>query len=186
MSIKESYRRVLMERREEIVKSLGCYQERLLGNCLNELVGVIGNRKIVAGYYPMRNEFDCKFVLLYLLRLGFKVALPCVGDSKLLEFREWDGNEGKLRSGKYGIKEPLLEFQSIRPEAILVPLLGFNSELYRLGYGGGYYDVTLKKYSDSISIGMAFSQQFCIDLPTSNHDIPLSYLFTEYGFFLNK
>lgn len=185
MSVKEAYRKVLVKRREEIVKGLGSYQEGLRGKSLNELVGVIGNRRIVAGYYPMRNEFDCKFVLLYLIRLGFRVALPCVGESKLLEFREWDGDDGKLRDGKFGVKEPGIEFESVRPEAILVPMLGFNLEFYRLGYGGGYYDVTLKEYSECISIGLAFSQQLCIDLPISNHDIPLSHLFTERGF-LNK
>jgi len=181
------YRKVLVKRREEIVKGLGRCQEKMMGGCLGDLVEAIGNRRVVAGYYPMKNEFDCGFIVKYLLSLGYRIGLPCVEEgSRLLVFREWNGNEEGLILGKFNTKEPGKDYPVVIPEVILVPMLGFNSEFNRIGYGGGYYDFTLKEYFGSISIGLAFSDQYCIDLPVSSHDIPLSLIFTEKGFFNNK
>jgi 5-formyltetrahydrofolate cyclo-ligase len=80
--------------------------------------------------------------------------------------------------------EPIKSKQSI-PEVMLVPLLVFDSDKYRLGYGKGFYDRYLnrylKKFKKILTIGVAFSFQKYHKLPRNNKDVKLNYILTEKG-----
>ena len=86
---------------------------------------------------------------------------------------------------KYGILEPL-KSKKIIPDIILVPLLAFDKNKNRLGYGKGFYDKYLKKMIKKkkiLTVGVAFSFQKYHKLPTNNKDVKLDYILTEKGIF---
>ena len=105
---------------------------------------------------------------------------------KRMIFKEWDLNN-KLQLGPYGNFEPLEKEKSILPQLVIVPLLMFDRELHRLGYGGGYYDKTIyylrnyfkMKKKFFITIGLAYSIQVTKKLPIENHDMKLDYIITD-------
>ena len=74
--------------------------------------------------------------------------------------------------------------KKVYPEILLIPLVAFDNQLNRLGYGGGYYDRYISKYQNThklIKIGIGFSYQKIINLPINKYDKKLDYLFTENG-----
>ena len=77
--------------------------------------------------------------------------------------------------------EPYLQRKIIVPNFMLIPLLAFDKNNDRLGYGKGFYDKFLKIKKNIITIGVAFSFQKYNKLPTSNLDIKLDYILTEKG-----
>ena len=103
-----------------------------------------------------------------------------------MEFKKWIPND-ELVSGPFGTMEPKKAQTSIFPQILVVPLLSFDREFYRLGYGGGYYDKTiiyLKKYFKKekkffITIGLAYSIQEEKKIPKEKHDMKLDYIITE-------
>ena len=102
-----------------------------------------------------------------------------------MHFHMWKKND-ILLINKYGIPEPI-KSKKIVPDVVLVPLLAFDKQKFRLGYGGGYYDTFLKnneKRNRSITtIGIAFSFQKYNKLPLSKHDKKLDYILTEKGIY---
>ncbi len=106
--------------------------------------------------------------------------------TKSIIFKKWKRND-KLIKGPLGNLEPLRSQKSILPQLLVVPMLSFDKKLYRLGYGGGYYDKSiniLKKYFKKeekffITVGLAYSIQEEIKLPRESHDMSLDYIITE-------
>ena len=109
-----------------------------------------------------------------------------------MEFKKWAPND-ELINGPFGTMEPKKTQTSIFPQILVVPLLSFDRELYRLGYGGGYYDKSindLKKYFKKekiffITIGLAYSIQEEKKIPREKHDMKLDYIITENGVLSN-
>ena len=103
-----------------------------------------------------------------------------------MHFYRWE-NQGVLLVNKFGMLEPYKLNSHIIPDIILVPLLAYDNQKNRLGYGGGFYDRYLKKYlkknKNILTIGIAFSFQNSSKLPSSNHDVKLNYILTEKGIF---
>ena len=103
-----------------------------------------------------------------------------------MNFKKWYPNDHLIK-GPFGIFEPSKTQTSILPQIIVVPMLSFDRELYRLGYGGGYYDKSisiLKNYFKKekkffITIGLAYSIQEEKKIPRENHDIKMDYIITE-------
>ena len=90
-----------------------------------------------------------------------------------------------LKINKYGIPEPISK-KKIYPKILLIPLVGFDNQLNRLGYGGGFYDRYISKYSDKYKItkiGFGFSFQKIKNLPVNKFDKKLDYILTEKNFF---
>ena len=87
---------------------------------------------------------------------------------------------------KFGILEPA-KAQSNVPNIILVPLLAFDKNKYRLGYGKGFYDRYLNKYlkrfKNILTVGVAFSFQKHHNLPVNQNDVKLDLIITEKGIF---
>lgn len=140
-------------------------------------------RDIVAAYWPIRDEIDCKPVLTRLVDSGQPVCLPVViGDELPLELRLWGEGEPLYPSG-FGTLAPPEGAPIVEPDVILMPLLGFDKEGTRLGYGGGYYDRTLTRLAKiPVLIGFAFASQEVERIPREAHDIPLDAIVTETGY----
>ena len=135
---------------------------------------------VVGGYHALPDEADPKLLLARLVELGCHAAFPRVtAKDAPLEFHLVPDGE-VLRPGAYGIHEPLAHWPVVKPQILLVPLLAFDAQGYRLGYGGGYYDRALAALNIP-AIGVAYAGQEVSALPTEPHDWPLVAVLTESG-----
>lgn len=136
----------------------------------------------VAGYMPMRSEIDPRLLMDRLAARGSVLCLPdVVAEGTPLAFRRWMP-EDPLDKGRYGISVPVPDAEELVPDLVLVPMLAFDREGHRLGYGGGYYDRTiagLRERGDVLAVGLAFSGQVRDDLPVGPHDMHLDWIVTE-------
>lgn len=133
----------------------------------------------VAGYIPFRSEIDPRPLMARLATRGCLTALPRTPDapSDTLRFHSWRLGE-PLRKSRFGVMEPLPTAHEVSPMLILVPLLGFDRRLHRLGYGQGHYDRILAARGDALAIGLAYDEQEVAALPVEPHDIPLDAIVT--------
>ena len=154
------------------------------------LVNLIRNKfkkKIikVALYYPSNFELNVLKILDYRNFSNQEILLPVTDKNNLMNFFSWKKNE-VLHVGKFGILEPIKSIPKI-PDLILVPILAFDRNKYRLGYGKGFYDRYLnrylKKFKNIFTVGIAFSFQRHDNLPVSQKDVKLDYIITEKGIF---
>ena len=134
-------------------------------------------------YYPTSYEVDVFKILEINYFKNFRLLLPSIEEGNSMNFYTWKKNS-TLKINKYGIPEPI-KSKKFLPTIILVPLLAFDKNKNRLGYGKGYYDKYLFKLSKInkkiISIGVAFSFQKHHKLPINKKDIKLDYVLTEKG-----
>ena len=139
--------------------------------------------EIVAAYWPIRDELDSRPLLTRLMDAGQPVCLPVVmGDGLPLELRLWEEGAPLYPSG-FGTLAPSESAPLCEPDVIVTPLLGFDSEGTRLGYGGGYYDRTLGMLSKRPRlVGLAFASQELERIPREVHDIPLDAVATDAGY----
>ena len=138
--------------------------------------------QMVAAYWPIRDELDVKPVLTRLMDDGQPVCLPVVvGDGLPLELRLWQPGAALYPSG-FGTLAPDELAPIVEPDMILMPLLGFDKQGTRLGYGGGYYDRTLTRLTKKPKlVGFAFALQEFDHIPRDSHDVPLDAVVTENG-----
>ena len=137
---------------------------------------------VVAGYFPFRDEADPRALMAALSAEGHPLALPVVDSGRPLTFRAWKmGDAMHANANAYGIPEPLATAPAVVPALILVPLLAFDSEGHRLGYGGGYYDRTFDALKGVRAVGIAYAGQEVPHLPREGHDHPLDAVLTEAG-----
>ena len=100
-----------------------------------------------------------------------------------MNFYSWSFKD-PLSINIYGIPEPTSN-KKVNPEILLVPLVAYDGELNRLGYGGGFYDKYIsntKQGKKIIKIGLGFSFQKIDKLPTNQYDKKLDYIITEKNF----
>jgi 5-formyltetrahydrofolate cyclo-ligase len=138
---------------------------------------------IVAAYWPIHGEFD---VLPFIERLraqGVTPALPVVmAKDEPLEFRAWHAGEPLVR-GVYGIAYPAAG-PAVRPDALIVPLLGFDEAGSRLGHGAGFYDRTLAVLQPKpLVVGAGFECGRLATIHPQPHDVPMDAIVTEAGVF---
>ena len=140
----------------------------------------IRNAKIVGGYYPANYEIDDLEILDALEKQRFEISLPIVRKDNQMNFYSWSKKD-PLKVNKFGIPEPVLS-KILYPDILLVPLVGYDKNLNRLGYGGGFYDRYIEKI-DKIKkvtkIGLAFSYQKIKSVPIDQHDKKLDFIITE-------
>ena len=146
--------------------------------------GFPGLKKMKIGlYWPFRGEYDPRDAVRYFMEAGATLALPEVIDkNKPLCFREW-WPDAPMKTGAYDILVPH-GTQCIQPDALIIPMVGFDAQGYRLGYGSGYFDRTLATYSTCPrTIGVAFELQRLDNVHPQLHDIAMQYVVTEAGIF---
>ena len=138
------------------------------------------NKKIVGGYYPVNFEIDDLALLRKFEKNKFDISLPVIKKNFQMDFYKWSFSN-LLKVNKYGIPEPEKK-NIVYPDILLIPLLAFDKNLNRLGYGGGYYDRLIKKLSKKkniIRIGLAFSTQKIDKIPINAYDQKLDYIVTN-------
>ena len=128
----------------------------------------------LALYYPSSFEVNV-LKLLENDQINENLLLPVIGENSRMDFFPWKKNH-ILLVNKFGMLEPL-KTKIIIPNFILVPILAFDKEKYRLGYGKGFYDrylsKYLKKFNNIFTVGVAFSFQKYHKLPLDNNDVKI-------------
>ena len=135
---------------------------------------------IIGGYFPVNYEIDCINILRKLELNKFKIALPVIKKNNEMEFYSYSFGK-PLKTSDYGIPEPFTK-KKVNPDILFVPLVAFDSNCYRIGYGGGYYDRYLKKLEKKKlfkSLGFAFSFQITKHIPIEIFDKSLNMVITD-------
>ena len=137
-------------------------------------------KKSIGGYFPVNYEVDDLEILKEFAKKNYQISLPVIKKNFNMDFYEWSFDD-PLKINQYGIPEPNSK-KLIYPDVILVPLVAFDNNLNRLGYGGGYYDRVIKKLSkkkEILKIGLAFSIQKINNVPVTRYDKKLDYIITD-------
>ncbi|MCM0001120.1 MAG: 5-formyltetrahydrofolate cyclo-ligase [Erythrobacter sp.] len=112
---------------------------------------------------------------------GHTIALPHFAQPKApMSFRHHTDPyaQDDLEVGPFGILQPAADAESLVPDVLFVPLVGFTPALDRLGQGGGHYDRWLAEHPPQLAVGLAWDAQVCDTLPTEAHDKPLDAVVT--------
>ena len=134
----------------------------------------------VGGYYPVNFEIDDLHILRELERSKIKISLPVINEKNGMNFYLWSFHE-ILSLNRFGIPEPT-KGKIVYPDIILVPLVAFDKRLFRLGYGGGFYDRYIEKLlkkKSFLTIGLALSCQKINRVPNNKYDKKLDIIVTE-------
>ena len=150
----------------------------------NQLIKILKKekitKKIIGGYYPVNFEIDDLTLLRKFEKNRFNISLPVINKNFQMDFYKWSFSD-LLKVNKYGIPEPETE-NIVCPDILLIPLVAFDQNLNRLGYGGGYYDRLIAKISKKkkiVKIGLAFSFQKVDKVPINIYDQKLDYILTN-------
>jgi 5-formyltetrahydrofolate cyclo-ligase len=138
--------------------------------------------KIVSGFMPLKTEINPLPLLRKLAEQGASLALPAIaGRGKPLIMRAYAFGDEFAR-GQWGIREPKPEAAEVAPDILIVPLACFDRAGHRIGYGAGYYDMTitaLRAKKTVTTIGIAFAAQEIPQVPATPRDARLDLVLTE-------
>jgi 5-formyltetrahydrofolate cyclo-ligase len=183
-AIKGDLRLAAMARRDAIpaAERLSAAQ-RIAERGLPQDVGQrVGPGVTVSGYSPLKSEISPLPLMRRCADAGAALALPVVvGRGKPLIMRAWSFG-APLGSGVWGIREPTADAAKVFPDILLVPLLAFDRTGHRIGYGAGYYDMTiaaLRTRKPVVAIGIALAAQEIAAVPATPRDARLDLVLTE-------
>jgi len=172
------------EIRKKILKTRKQYYSSNLKINFKDLLDILKkskiSKKIVGGYYPYNYEIDTLEILKKLEKLKFEISLPKIKKNSQMNFFLWSTKD-PLTINEYGIPEPISN-KIIQPCILLVPMVAFDKNLNRIGYGGGFYDRYIKKIKKNkkiITIGLAYSFQKVEKVKINKHDIKLDFIITD-------
>ena len=170
--------------RKKILKVRQKFNPKNIQINFNQIIKILKrekiNNKIIGGYYPVNFEIDDLALLREFKKNKFNISLPIIKKNFQMDFYSWSFSE-PLKINKYGIPEPEKKY-IVYPDVLLIPLLAFDKNLNRLGYGGGYYDRLIERLSKKkkiIKIGLAFSIQEIDKVPINMYDQKLDYIVTN-------
>jgi len=138
---------------------------------------------IVSGFFPLKTEINPIPLMRKLAGEGAQLALPVIdARGKPLIMRAFAFGD-ELASGQWGIREPKPGAPEVAPDILIVPLLAFDRRGHRIGYGAGYYDMTiatLRAMKSVTAIGIAYSAQEIAEVPVTPRDARLDLVLTEH------
>ncbi len=181
---KKLHRQQNLEKRQSLAQE-DCQQlsTAIQKNLLNHL-SHLENIDIISFYWPFKGEPDLRPLMKNIASEGTRMALPVVAEKNTpLRFMAWQPGD-PLKKGVLNIPIPEKETPVI-PDVILAPAIGFDRQLYRLGYGGGYFDRTLATFKQRPEgqkphvIGIAHSAAELSTIHPEPHDIKLDVIITE-------
>ena len=182
MKFKLALRKKCLEKRNFFSKKIGndCLKEIDINLIISEIKSKLKISSI-AIYHPTKSEISPLKLIKICKNLSIKICLPIIDkNNNVLIFSEFD-NETSLKKNKFGINEPI-NINKIVPDIVFVPMVGFDKNLNRLGYGKGYYDRTiskLRKLKNIFVIGLAYDSQMVTCIPTENHDEKMDIIITD-------
>ena len=181
-SAKATLRKEATERRAALRSLVAELSRRISGHFLQSVA--VAPRAVVSAYCAIGDEADPGPVIAELRRRGHRIVLPRVAGRNLpLDFHLVEPDT-KLVPGGFGLSEPSADWPKLVPDVLIVPLLAFDANGYRIGYGAGYYDRTLRRLRDEkqiTAVGFAFAVQEFALVPHMEHDERLDWIVTENG-----
>jgi 5-formyltetrahydrofolate cyclo-ligase len=184
---KAALRAQMHERRAAISAEVRQSAARTIAARADELLAQVGagTAACVSTYGAIGPELDPSALEAELLLRGCNLCLPVmVGKAKPLAFRKYAHGD-QLVERMWGIKEPLATAAEVTPSILLVPLLAFDDQGWRLGYGGGFYDRTLQVLRAApervVAIGVAYDEQRVPEVLHLDYDEPLDWVLTPSG-----
>jgi 5-formyltetrahydrofolate cyclo-ligase len=139
---------------------------------------------VISGFAAIRDEIDPGPLLARMAGEGHRIALPVMqGKGRPLKFRAWSPGDA-MGSAQWGIAEPLPDKPEVYPDVVLVPLLAFDADGYRLGYGGGFYDRSLQALRAKkpiIAVGIGYDELRIDAVPHLDYDERLDWVLTPSG-----
>lgn len=139
------------------------------------------NATAVSGYMPIRTELDVLPLMHHLATAGKRLCVPVItAKGERLRFREWSP-DAPMTDGPFGARVPA-SGDWLEPDLLIVPLVGFDRQGWRLGYGGGFYDRTLadlRAQRPTRAIAYAFAAQEMPQVPRDEFDQPMDGIVTE-------
>lgn len=142
----------------------------------------------VAGYWACAGELPLNLVMASLTERGQQFYLPVIGTGRQMRFAPWSSGD-EIIPNRYGIPEPSQQDRAVPTrllDVVLVPLVGFDRDGNRLGFGGGYYDTSFaflhdeERPSTPLMVGIGYAFQECDPLPAQPWDVRLDYIATEH------
>lgn len=186
ISERQALRTALLAKRKAYVAALPASVRNLAFRVLpSPVLAQIPPGARIAVYRAMGSEAPTANLLDYLHDSGFLLCLPRLGKtiSDDMEFADWAPGD-MLVPGQMKIPQPSAEADTVVPDVVLTPLVGFDRKLERIGHGAGYYDRAFAALPDALRIGMAWSCQMVEeDLPIAPWDVPLHMVITEREIF---
>ena len=140
---------------------------------------------IIGGYYPINFEFNCLEILKKFLLKNYIVSLPIIKKNYQMDFYKWNIFDPMIINS-FGIPEPF-KSKKVHPDVLFVPIVAFDENNHRIGYGGGFYDRyidKINKIKNCYTIGLAFSDQKVKKINSNKYDKKLDFILTEK--FINK
>jgi 5-formyltetrahydrofolate cyclo-ligase len=178
---KAEARKVAARVRKRAHEQVGLEASTQLAALRFPVVPVVG-RSVVSAFFPYKTEIDTRGFLGRLAGDGWTTALPIViALGEPLVFRRWLPGEPTV-PGMWDIPQPTEDARVVEPDVLLVPMLAFDRQGYRLGYGGGFYDrtlETLRAKKTIVAIGVAYAAQEVDSVVRGAHDQPLDFVITE-------
>jgi 5-formyltetrahydrofolate cyclo-ligase len=135
--------------------------------------------RTIGFYWPIESEIDCQDLMCSLAEASRNVALPVVIErNQPVEFWKWEPS-CSMQPGMWDIPIPR-QRDVVEPDALVIPLVGFDLAGYRLGYGGGYYDRTIAAaLRRPFCIGLGFSLGLLSSICPQAHDIQMDVVVTD-------
>ena len=183
VALKRALRERQKARRAEALSTIGA---RVNEGLVLHGMALLGERPpgVVSGYYPMEGEIWPLPLMAALRAKGHSLALPVMqGKAEPLLFRAWTPGD-PLIPGVWGIRQPATDKPEVLPDIVLVPLLAFDARGCRLGYGGGFYDRTLRalrSLKSILAVGLALDELEVDAVPHLDYDERLDWVLTPSG-----
>ena len=182
MKSKSTLRKKCLEKRKIIFNKKG--NECLKRIDINIIISEVKFKLKISSigiYYPIKSEISPLKIIEICKNLSIEICLPIINkNTNELIFSKFDDKKC-LTKNKYGIIEPT-KINQITPDVIFAPMVGFDKNLNRLGYGKGYYDKViskLRKIKKIFVIGLAYDNQMVRSIPIYNHDEKMDIILTD-------
>ncbi|HEX5278519.1 MAG TPA: 5-formyltetrahydrofolate cyclo-ligase [Micropepsaceae bacterium] len=177
---KEAIRKEAADRRAALTSQVAVLSKAMALQFLMQVP--VPPNAVVSSYWAIGDEADPQFLESELRRRGHRIVMPRVaGRNRPLDFHLWEAGAQLVRGG-FGLSQPSPDWPKLDPDVLIVPMLAFDRAGYRVGYGAGYYDRSIRGLRAAKSItaaGFAFEVQEFPELPHLDHDERLDWIVTE-------
>lgn len=183
---KERVREIAAIQRKQAAATALSNSPAIIADHIVRQFGKSTEARAVSGYLAIGDELDVEPTLQGLRAAGMKTALPVVvAAGQALVFRQWEPGDA-LEAGPLRTRHPTMDCPQLEPDLLLVPMLAFDDQGYRMGWGGGFYDRTLadlRARKTVTAVGIAYAGQRVDKVPRDHHDARLDWIATEAGMY---